>query len=284
MAFAGATGCVDDADPSDPEDCNICGTEAASAANPATSPSSASNTGNKGGHGKLASLQLEYTGTNALIHSQPASKVSVAGDPASAAAVTITAGADGTHGKGGGASSSPVIATGVNVGDVVTIALSKFPASFQVTVATSTGILLSTVVFHTSCSQPLAVGNVFGSVKVVSGTVASSISVRVDKLSRAVPNASNTETPPHEARVKRAIMFVVMLGVVGAVLLAAHSNTKQKNCITGAATDSTTVEEETTALVYSTTNHHQQLVRSTNCVKRYGTNDFVSGDPIPLLM
>jgi hypothetical protein len=149
--------------PSTVDDCFVCGVGGGMHGK--------SGKGGAGGAGaKLDQLVLEYTGVNTLSHSQPDDKVSVTGDPANENGITISAGTESGHGKGGGASAT-VILTNVQVGDAVAIDLDRFPASMQLLLTSGTsGAMLSTIIFHTSCSQALSLGDEFGSVRVVGYT------------------------------------------------------------------------------------------------------------------
>jgi len=132
--------------------------------------------------GKVISMELEYTGggCGASSHSQKTDKVKCSGDPLGTAPVSIyvTGGRNGEKVWGfaenllvGGEVSAYAANAGKN----------NLDAETTVTIIDEfDDCVLQEVKFHTSCSQPLSVGDQFGGVKVISmtttegGTVTSS--------------------------------------------------------------------------------------------------------------
>eukprot|EP00729_Bicosta_minor_P017344 gene17344-13788_t len=143
-----------------PQSCCVCG-------NCFHTPASIGSTGkggkgskrSKGSGGKLVGLKLQYLGYNHMVHSQTPSKVFVSGDPAFASPVI---------GLAGGIAFP---AADVNGYIDVTLNGAKFPANFVIDLKNSAGSSVSSINFHTSCSEPLSIGNVFGSLLVVGYTL-----------------------------------------------------------------------------------------------------------------
>jgi hypothetical protein len=121
--------------------------------------------------GKPAQLTMVYTGNNVISHSQDPSKVVV--DP-----LTITAPATAyilatDKANPDDAAALVYFSWNVNLGDSfvldATVAgLSRFKASTHVYIFDSQGgTLLQSIEFHTSCSQPLHLGDEFGNIQLV---------------------------------------------------------------------------------------------------------------------
>jgi hypothetical protein len=110
------------------------------------------------GKGKLSTLTMLYTGDNVLDHTQASGKVNVSGDPGFASPVHITAGAyfDGTVNLG---------ATFIIDGSAL-----KLGSNTNVLIKDLTGKLLQEIDFHTSCSQPLELGDQFGAIQLIDST------------------------------------------------------------------------------------------------------------------
>ena len=122
--------------------------------------------------GRPRLLTLEYTGDDcsATTHTQDPSKVNCSGDPMGAVEVFILA-----------TNNSNPTASGVNIWYQGSVPLgaqfdlsaanangTRLDAETHVHVFDATGAtLLQSIEFHTSCSQPLEVGNQFGSVEVI---------------------------------------------------------------------------------------------------------------------
>jgi uncharacterized repeat protein (TIGR01451 family) len=118
---------------------------------------------------KPAQLTMLYTrdGPEATSNSQDSGKVVVTGDPNSASPVYILASKDP---QGGG---DVYFAGTVNLGEVFVIdstlaGQDNLASSTHVTIyASQGGAVLQEVEFHTSCSQPLFLGDQFGSIQLV---------------------------------------------------------------------------------------------------------------------
>jgi len=118
---------------------------------------------------KPQALVMQYTGDNASSHSQDASKVAIEGNPLGATTVRIVAAskADVDDPK------AEIYFDGeVNFGETFAIdallaGKAKLKAETHVSIFAPDGELLQTVKFHTSCSQPLILGNRFGAIDLV---------------------------------------------------------------------------------------------------------------------
>lgn len=125
--------------------------------------------------GKPVTLTMEYTGDScaATNHSQDSGKVSCSGDPMGAAQVFVRA-TDKANPADGGA--RVWFAGLVDLGATFDIAAShagedKLENETHIHVySADQTTLLQSVEFHTSCSQPLLLGNQFGSMKLVGCT------------------------------------------------------------------------------------------------------------------
>ncbi|GIV30801.1 MAG: hypothetical protein KatS3mg029_0152 [Saprospiraceae bacterium] len=117
--------------------------------------------------GKPKAITMTYTGQDcsATSHSQDPSKVTCSGDPANAASVVIIASE-----KQGGAGkiwfSGQVNLHESFVIDAANAGEDRLKAETWVDVKSTSGQLLQRIRFHTSCSQPLATGDQFGSLRV----------------------------------------------------------------------------------------------------------------------
>ncbi len=120
--------------------------------------------------GRIISMELEYTGDGceASSHSQKSDKVGCSGDPDGAEVTIVVTNKKGDR-QWGAALDLPI--GGTVVVDAANAGKDKLDADTLVKIFdASSGDLLQEVKFHTSCSQPLSVGNQFGSVKVISMT------------------------------------------------------------------------------------------------------------------
>jgi len=114
--------------------------------------------------GKPRKLEFVYTGLDcsASDNSQDATKATCSGDPALAASVHILATGekgtmfDGVVSLGGAFWLDPTLYGGT-----------KFSSNVDVLISDTAGNLLQTLKFHASCSEPLFVGDVFGSMELV---------------------------------------------------------------------------------------------------------------------
>jgi hypothetical protein len=119
--------------------------------------------------GKLTEITLKYTGQScaASVHSQASGKVTCSGDPASAAPVRIRVTA-GNNASEVYADVSGVALNGTIVAKALNANRSKFTSETRVQIYGAGNVVLQDIRFHTSCSQPLNVGNKFGGMEVVS--------------------------------------------------------------------------------------------------------------------
>ena len=164
---------------------------------------------------KIAQLTLRYTGDDcsATSHNQDADKVSCDGDPDSAPTVYIVAsekkGGDGKVWFSGTVGlDEPFTLDAANANE------DKLMANTWVDIFSPSGQLLQRVQFHTSCSQPLSIGNQFGSLSVQAITFEDGSSCGPpptpeleyqwlmseegcpDDLSQAIPGATGQEYDP----------------------------------------------------------------------------------------
>ena len=113
------------------------------------------------GKSKIKSLTMLYTGqdSNASHNSQDPKKTSAVGDPNFASPVRIIA-----KGKKNGNLFDGVVNLGETfVIDAANIGKNKLDSETNVEIFDLNGNLLQTIKFHTSCSQPLFIGDQFGS-------------------------------------------------------------------------------------------------------------------------
>lgn len=115
--------------------------------------------------GKPQKLTMLYTAHNNTNHTQDPAKVTITGDPNGASPVYIVA----TDKKGSRVWAQGTVALdGTFDIDATSAGKTRLDAETYVRIYTAQGgTLLSTVRFHTSCSQPLQLGNQFGSIKIV---------------------------------------------------------------------------------------------------------------------
>ncbi|MEZ5980415.1 MAG: hypothetical protein R3F34_19685 [Planctomycetota bacterium] len=115
--------------------------------------------------GKAARLGLRYTGNDcsASDNDQEASKWFCDGDPSGATAVRVV-----VYLHAGQVYADQIVSPGdIVVADAAVLGLHNLKANTFVDVFDLDGTLLQQIGFHTSCSQPLAVGDVFGSIEIV---------------------------------------------------------------------------------------------------------------------
>ncbi len=114
--------------------------------------------------GKPLMLAFKYTGEDcsASSHSQDPAKAPCSGDPADAASVQIQ-----VIGKHGPVFDGTVALDQTFVVDPMLFGIDHFDANMDVVISDPAGNQLQTLSFHASCSQPLAVGNVFGGIELV---------------------------------------------------------------------------------------------------------------------
>jgi len=136
---------------------------------------------------KIKSMILEYTGQGcgASSHSQDPKKVKCSGDPSGAEPVDIYI-TDKDSRKNWG------WAVDVNVGDHVLAdaaneGKNNLDAETLVIITNAVGNVIQEVKFHTSCSQPLAVGDQFGSMRLVSLTTTEGGTVSSDTCVTELP-------------------------------------------------------------------------------------------------
>ncbi|RKY07458.1 MAG: hypothetical protein DRP56_05660 [Planctomycetota bacterium] len=117
-------------------------------------------------NGKVTSLKLRYTGAGCAgsSHTQDTSKVTCTGGAASASPVRIV-----VTDKDG--NKQYLDQAGVVLGDVVEATAANagandFSAETKVTVYNAAGEQIESVIFHTSCSQPLNLGDAFASMEI----------------------------------------------------------------------------------------------------------------------
>jgi hypothetical protein len=115
--------------------------------------------------GKPLKLEFQYTGgdCSASSHDQSADKASCSGDPTGLGTVHIIA-----SGKKGAVYFCDTVDLGGTFWiDPTQLGESKIDNSLIIEIFDVSDNLLQTVTLHTSCSQPLAVGNIFGGVELV---------------------------------------------------------------------------------------------------------------------
>jgi hypothetical protein len=118
----------------------------------------------------LKTLQFKYTGASCAASNNPQSgKATCSGDPAGAEPVRII-----VTSKDGKTTYYDSLVDSVDLGETFTAAApagKSFAADTVVRIYKG-GTLLQTLGIHTSCSQPIAVGNKFGSLELTAGTSA----------------------------------------------------------------------------------------------------------------
>lgn len=146
--------------------------------------------------GKVIRMTLQYTGQgcDAGSHNQVGDKVSCTGDPNGAEPVDIVV----SNKKG---SRVWAYATDVSVGDLIfadaaNAGKDELESETMVKVFDAGGALLQEIKFYTSCSQPLNVGDQFGSMLLVSLTTTEGGEVTLPEDPNDVPCI--TELPPTE--------------------------------------------------------------------------------------
>jgi hypothetical protein len=114
--------------------------------------------------GKPLKLEFTYTGgdCSASDNDQPSDKATCSGDPAFAAQVRIIA-----YGKSDTYLDAVVDLDGSFRVDPTSIGESKIDSNLCVDLYDLSGNLLQALTLHTSCSQPLAVGDVYGGIELV---------------------------------------------------------------------------------------------------------------------
>jgi len=119
---------------------------------------------------KIKSMILEYTGDGcgASSHSQKADKVKCDGDPSAAEPVDISATDKKLKKNWGSAFDIPI--GGHILVDAANEGKNNLDAETKVIITNPVGDVIQEVSFHTSCSQPLAVGDQFGSMLLTSLT------------------------------------------------------------------------------------------------------------------
>ena len=121
---------------------------------------------------KPEQLIMLYTGDNVLNHQQDGKKVSVEGDPEFEPIVHIVA-VEKKLKKIDDLHKAKIYFEGdVNLGetfsiDATNVGKGKLRANTYVYIFDLDGRLLQTIQFHTSCSQPLVLGNEFGGIQLV---------------------------------------------------------------------------------------------------------------------
>ena len=112
--------------------------------------------------GKPLKLEFTYTGGDCSDsdHDQPSDKATCSGDPDEASAVRIVA-----YGKKGTYFDNVVSLDATFWIDPTLIGESKIDSNLCVDIYDANDCLLQALTLHTSCSQPLAVGDVFGGIE-----------------------------------------------------------------------------------------------------------------------
>ncbi|MDF1797744.1 MAG: hypothetical protein P1V81_01095 [Planctomycetota bacterium] len=112
--------------------------------------------------GKPIQLEFTYTGNDcsASDNDQSSDKATCSGDPAGAASVHVL-----VFGKDGLIFDGDVALGGTFWADPTLFGQDKFPSNVDVEISDDQGNLLQALTFHASCSQPLAVGDVFGAIQ-----------------------------------------------------------------------------------------------------------------------
>jgi hypothetical protein len=192
--------------------------------------------------GKPSVLTMAYTGLgcDASMHSQDPSKVTCDGDPAGEALVRIIATDkdDPNDNKARIFFDGEVALGGVFNVDAYATDLSRLRAETRVFVYDLNGNLLQFVKFHTSCSQPLNLGDQFGSLELVSfeaeaknGALIGTPDAQVadeqvpEKAQQALSCAGGAAAPAGSGLLGD---FAVVLFII--VLLAAHGKGQRSDC------------------------------------------------------
>jgi hypothetical protein len=157
--------------------------------------------------GKVTDMVVQYTGEDcsASSHLQRPWKVWCFGDPAMAEPVRIVAKASWGRKVWG-------VTSGVNVGDTATASASfggkskLGPDTVFLVFRESDNMLLQRVRFHTSCSEPLNVGNQFGSLKLTSLTTTEGGTVTLPSEEDCVSEIL-VSPPPHCKGDVRGVRF-----------------------------------------------------------------------------
>lgn len=136
---------------------------------------------------KVKSMILEYTGQGcgASSHSQDPAKVKCSGDPSFAEPVNILA-TDKKYTKNWGSASTIPVGGHVLV-DAANEGKDRLDSETLVIITNTTGDVLQEVAFHTSCSQPLSVGDQFGSMRLISLTTTEGGTVSSDTCITEIP-------------------------------------------------------------------------------------------------
>jgi hypothetical protein len=117
-------------------------------------------------YGKPQLLTMLYTGDNVNDNSQDASKVSIAGDPLFTSPVRIVASQD-AYGGGNVYFDGEVLVGDSFLIDATLSGNSELRSETWVTIYDLNGNLLQLINFHTSCSQPLLLGDQFGGIQLL---------------------------------------------------------------------------------------------------------------------
>jgi hypothetical protein len=117
-------------------------------------------------YGKPQRLTMVYTGDNVIDHRQDPSKVTITGNPMFAPSVTIVA-SEKVNGGGKVYFSGQVALGETFVIDARLGGDSELRSETWVTIYDLNGNVLQSIRFHTSCSQPLAIGDQFGAIQLV---------------------------------------------------------------------------------------------------------------------
>ena len=137
---------------------------------------------------KIKSMILEYTGDGcgASSHSQKADKVKCNGDPSAAEPVDIFI-TGGRRGEKLWGSALGIPIGGTVWADAANEGKNNLDAETKVIITNDSGDVIQEVKFHTSCSQPLAVGDQFGSMLLTSLTTTEGGTVGSDTCSTELP-------------------------------------------------------------------------------------------------
>jgi len=136
---------------------------------------------------KVKRIILEYTGQGcgASSHSQGADKVKCSGDPSGTEPVDIFV-TDKKLNKNWGSAIGILIGGHVLV-DAANEGKDNLDSETKVIITNAVGDVIQEVSFHTSCSQPLAVGDQFGSMRLISLTTTEGGTVSSDTCSTELP-------------------------------------------------------------------------------------------------
>ena len=117
-------------------------------------------------YGKPQKLTMLYTGDNIIDHAQDPSKVTITGNPMFASPVFIVA-SEKSGGTGRVYFTGQVALGETFVMDSTLGGRSELTSESWVTIRDLNGNVLQSIRFHTSCSQPLALGDQFGSIQLL---------------------------------------------------------------------------------------------------------------------